>query len=352
MQLLQKLIFALAALFIAGCIERFEVPVERRSNIYVVEGRITNLPEYQSIRIRRHTQNREILKEVSRARVSLERHDGSYTQLQENRLGEYRPAEPLQLEPTSRYRLHVALGDTVRVVSTWQEVPSGVGIADARAEAVIKGNITDEGFVAPDNGFNYFITTIPSPVKNLYLRYDLQDAYIMEAPFRSTLCTDCNGCFIVGEPHNILKTNAIENGLGKQISDFLVTFVPVSVEHSIRNTVRLLQFAITEEAYEYYTAIELQQKLSGTTFDPPPAIIRGNLMDTESPERTVYGFFELSTATEASVAVRSSDAPFRVPDFIQECTLNNGQGNINYNKPECFDCRTMEGATHQRPAWF
>lgn len=335
-----------------GCIERFEVQINRQTNVVVVEGQITNLPEFQSITIRMHAPEESVFEEVFGADVMLENEQGLVYEFFESGLGKYQPYEQLHLVSGDKYRLRVAIGDTIQIISNWQEVPVSVEISEAHAEAIDKDEITEDGFIAPENGFNYFVTTRPSPVKNLYLRYNYQTAYIMESPFRSTLCPDCNNCFIVGETENILRTTSVQNGLGKSVSDFYVAFVPASVEYAIRKTLRLFQFSITEEAYQYYAAIDRQRNINGTIFDPPPAIIKGNLEDINKPERPVYGFFEISIATEASVVVRKTDADFLIPDFTRHCTLNEGAGNIDFSRSECFDCKRMPNSTHERPPWF
>lgn len=346
------LLIILSQVLLYACIERFEVQIKRQTNIVVVEGQITSLPEFQTITIRMHAPKESVFEEVYGADVTMESEHGVVYEFFESGLGKYQPYDQLHLVGGDKYRLRVAIGDTIQIISSWQEVPVAVEIYEAYAEAVIKDDVTEDGFIAPENGFNYFVTTEPSPVKNLYLRYNYQTAYIMESPFRSTLCPDCNNCFIVGETQNILRTTAVQNGLGKYVSEFYVVFVPASVEYAIRKTLRLFQFSITEEAYQYYAAIDRQRNINGTIFDPPPAVIEGNLEDINDPARPVYGFFEISIATETSVVVRKTDADFFIPDFTRHCTLNDGAGNVDFSRPECFDCKRMPNSTHERPPWF
>ena len=54
----------------------------------------------------------------------------------------------------------------------------------------------------------------------------------------------------------------------------------------------------------------------------------------------------------ASVVVRKAGADFLIPDFTHHGTLNSGAANMDFSRPEYFDCKKMPNSTHERPHWF
>lgn len=344
--------FVIAAVSLTSCIEPFSIDLASATNqTIVVEGMISNSPEFQEIVLKLHYPN-DSARMISGARVLLEHETGRKSEFSELGAGKYHPSGTLTIVEGSRYRLLIDMGDSVSIESNWQTAPLPLGIENGYFDAIPQIAVNDLGFDIQTNGFNYFVTTAPSVNENTYMRYDYQYGYQMEAPFRSTLCPDCNSCFILGKSKDFIKTGDILGGSDGQLKDFKVLFIPSNVEYSLVKTVRIIQFALTEKSYEYYRLIEQQKKLEGTIFDPPPAVFETSFKDLKNPARRIYGVFDLNAVTETSVTVRKGDADFRIDTFTEVCTERNGFGNPDRSKPECFDCKRKAGSTFNRPVWF
>ena len=332
---------------LVGCIEPIDIRVERQPNRLIIEGMLVDSEEFQTVTIRRIPDGEEGYFNVDGADVLIESSTADNFTFEETSPGVYKPTACISLLEGEQYRLVISLSDSLLIVSDWQSVPSPIGLESAYSAPVSERYINDLGLSVPTNGFSYYVSTGPSTVNNTYVRYAYQQAYVMTSPFSSPLCSECSGCYIVSNGRDFVKTGAIENGLGKRLQAFQIGFLPVSLEYSIRKSLRILQFSVNKSTYDYYLLLERQKNINGTIFDPPPAVAAGNLRVLNDPERVVYGYFEVNRLAEISVGASASDSPFRFKTFGEVCS------SFAVNVPsQCFDCRVMEGATHERPAWF
>lgn len=337
---------------IHSCIEPFSIDLDTTDNqTIVIEGMISNVSEFQEIIIKRHIPG-DSARMLGGAQVFLEKETGEKFKLTEKGNGKYYPDTSLSIIEGASYRLLIDLGDSASIESGWQRAPLPLEVENSYFQPSFNVVVNDLGFNVQTNGFRYLISTTPTISENTYLRYDYQYAYLMESPFQSTLCADCTSCFILGKSRDFIKTAEISGSIGAQLKDLEVAFIPSNVEYSLVKTVRILQFSLTEKAYEFYRLIEQQKSLEGTIFDPPPAILETSFTDRKNPSRRIYGVFDLNAATETSVTVRTGDAGFRIDTFREVCTRESRFGNPDRTKPECFDCKTKEGSTFIRPTWF
>jgi len=109
----------------------------------------------------------------------------------------------------------------------------------------------------------------------------------------------------------------------------------------------VLQFSISREAFNYYQVIERQLETKGSIFDAPPGIALNNLQNLGDKDATVYGFFEVSSFSEASIRVYGAATPYNIHGFSEWCLSRQP-----FPTPECRDCRLMTNATKQPPYWF
>lgn len=107
------------------------------------------------------------------------------------------------------------------------------------------------------------------------------------------------------------------------------TVVVLPADMPTKYLVRVRQYALTAQAYEFWRLFEQQQSSVGSIFDPPPAKIRGNLYSLSKPAEEVIGYFGASGVSEKGVLIdRAVHAPFRSgpyePPFVvppQDCQI-------------------------------
>src|SRR5690606_20295076 len=64
-----------------------------------------------------------------------------------------------------------------------------------------------------------------------------------------------------------------------------VAIVPADLPTKYR--IKILQYSLTAEAYEFWRLLQQEQSSVGSIFDPPPARIGSNLFSTTNPEEQV-----------------------------------------------------------------
>lgn len=336
----------ISLLLTSSCIDPFEADVPTQPRTIVVEGMLSDDPEFQSVSLRLHSPGDSVRSEISEASVVLERGDNALIPFEETEPGIYRPVSSVIMFDGEMYRLRVEIGDTVEIESGWQEVPPKIGLESAWFAITERTSINANGYVVPTRGVSYYVTTKPAFAANIFLRYSYISAYIMKSPMSGN-CTPCTNCYIIAPAKNHIKTARIQNSIGKGLDNLEIAFVQPYQDYSIRKTLRILQFSINKETYDYYVYIERQKELSGSLFDPPPAVLMSNLTGKKKPDRQLYGLFEVNRMADIPVPVTRDAFSFHITTFEEVCTPNN----LNTN-PQCADCRVWPGATRERPEWF
>lgn len=261
--------------------------------------------------------------------------------------GLYTPLAFLQIARGDKYRLVIDTDEETRIVSDWEEVPDAVALEGGYWESHTFEFVNDNGVTIKRNGINFKVNTGTFQSPNTFLRYDFETAHINEAPFRDPRC-DCLNCYIISGSDEFLNiTNATESE-GKSIKDHLITFLPLDKRFSFRLTMLVRQIAITRNAFLFYQSIDQQRNLNGSIFDPPPAIIKGNLYVEGKEDINVYGLFEVGRLSEIPITIYKSNIKNEFLTYLDICYAG---ARINNIESFCFSCYAEEGAS-PRPYYF
>ncbi|WP_339816297.1 DUF4249 domain-containing protein [uncultured Imperialibacter sp.] len=328
-----------------SCIEPYEVDVPKQDNILIVESMLLDHPDYQRTRLYFQHQDgpREL---IYNAIVSISNKAGDSWPLVVTYDGSYVPLSgSIEVAAGDEFQLEIAIGDSIRAVSTWEKVPEPSEIDTAFMEAKYRSVINNRGIETTSKGIEIFVATKPVASQNTYLRWTYEDTYAYDAPMASDLCSECQYCYIQEEVENFIELAEVLNSKGKVLSGKSIEFVEFDERFGIRFAVLVKQLTVTKAAYEYYKSINQLNEARGSIFDPPPAVLRGNVSNNLRPTETVYGFFEVGKYSEASARITKSDIDFLIPSFYENCLVPNPGA-------DCFDCRAREGATKVRPDYF
>ena len=72
----------------------------------------------------------------------------------------------------------------------------------------------------------------------------------------------------------------------------------------VGDTIRVEQYSISENYYEFLNQVWTQTAFIGGIFDPPPAPIKGNIYDVDDPNDFALGFFHASSIKEAETVIK------------------------------------------------
>jgi hypothetical protein len=76
--------------------------------------------------------------------------------------------------------------------------------------------------------------------------------------------------------------------------------------YGFKMIVRINQYRLNADSYEWYKGVESQATAEGKIFDPLISQLYGNITCTSDPEKLVLGFFEVSSVSTSSWSVSRS----------------------------------------------
>lgn len=109
------------------------------------------------------------------------------------------------------------------------------------------------------------------------------------------------------------------------------------------------QYTTSAKALEYWESVNRIANQQGSIFDAPPAIVTGNMKNSDDPEALILGYFEAVTIDTA----RTFTTPFDLPNVSIPglCEFRGGFSNYQL-PPACFNCLEYKDATLDRPDYL
>ncbi|HTK18599.1 MAG TPA: DUF4249 domain-containing protein [Mucilaginibacter sp.] len=325
---LKRHIFLLAilmlVLFVATC--KKQIPTQTITgvkNYLVVNGNI-NLNDSTVINLSRLisiTDSSQSKPELN-AIVNIEgQQSGSYT-LTTSGSGNYVTAS-LNLSPTQNYRLHIKTADGKEYASDFVPVKSAPAIDTI-------------GYTADANGVKVNINTHDPAGKTRYYRWDYSETYIIHSLYNSHYKTVNHDTILPRPPEEqIYECWSTDNStsiiLGSsinlsqdQISSQLITSIPSTSEKvHIRYSILVKQYALTSDAYNYFTLLKKNTEQLGSIFDAQPSALTGNIHCISNPKELAIGYVTAGQIAQHRIFIDASDLPTYTPSTpYGSCTLD------------------------------
>ncbi len=153
----------------------------------------------------------------------------------------------------------------------------------------------------------------PSDVKNNYYWKTLESDFVLvaEPELHMSVKDCCEICYHKEMPFplNVNTVSDIDfNGLYQRRAIAYVVDNGVRFKDTYRLDVQHL--SISDEAHRFLKLISQQVNLSGSVFDPPPANIRGNMINIDDPSEQVLGYFFASDERFLRTYIQKSKLEF------------------------------------------
>jgi len=87
-------------------------------------------------------------------------------------------------------------------------------------------------------------------------------------------------------------------------------------------SINVKQYALTQQAYEFYEIVQKNTEQTGSFFDPPPSDIRGNIKNSNDPSELVIGYISISTQAEKRIFIDQNMIYY----YPGSCELKNYNG--------------------------
>lgn len=374
-------VFVLIISLFSSCIKSYTPSIDRHEDLLVVDGCITDAPGPYTIKLSRSTklEQRSQLIPYPNCQVQITDDLGNTAVLKEQKAGEYK-TDPASLKgvPGRTYKLSIATPDAEYYESTPETLLKGLGIQSVYAELQHK---TDAKLFYGRDGYQFYLDADDLVRTNNYLLWRLQSTYKFNADFSVLAFYDdgymhpvFNGdslktCYATSDILDLLlmDTDGIQHTSIKK--------VPLHFEDnytkalSIRYSLNVSQYTLTEEAYRYWDAIKKITDQGGEIYTQQPYQIKNNLKNLTHPEKPVLGYFMVAGISEKRIFVNRPPIVFRYDmcvigddpqshlaeklkkqPYIWPVFLTDRNGSIYYIDQECVDCR-KKGALEKPAFW-
>lgn len=314
-------------LMLDACVERLDVPVVAPAPALVVDGLLTDDPGPHVVSLYLSSKPNIDLPAIVRvkgATVSIADDLGNVEPLIENADGNYQTSPGFQGVVGRSYQLRITTSDGKKYESDVQQMAPAGSIADMYfdykedaidtedgigSQDVVQVFIDGKGQAGAPNLFRwrwsgtYGVKTFPErkrrrePDTGVWIPDPLPcSGYILNPTTLGITqvgpCTCCD-CW-VGEFSTtaFISKNSV-NGL--EFNGLFLAQIPVeSFRFHEKYYVVAEQLSLTDEVYDFWKLIEIQQKTSGDLFQPNVVQIRGNIHSIDNADEPVFGIFSVS----------------------------------------------------------
>jgi len=316
-------------------------PITATSNYLVVEGLI-NINDSTFINLSRTVgvMSTSTTKPELKATITIESNQGGTNYpLKEVGNGVY-SAPSYNLSTANQYRLRIKTANNNTYLSDFVE---------AKVTPPIDSIIRD---MQPD-GLHVSVNVHNSQNTTRYYRWDFTETWQFASYFQSFATAEGAAVspatmspLYPGRALTVLpRTNDIYHCWGNNPSHLItlnttaglsqdiiqgqpITFVASSSEKlSIRYSIIIRQYALTPDAYAYWTLLKKNTEQLGSVFDSQPSASIGNIHNINKPAEVVIGFISTSTISQTRIYMNYTDLPKSyVADYLN---------NTPYNKYTC-----------------
>jgi hypothetical protein len=342
------LLTAFIAFSLASCIDELGVDTKEGKRILVVEGAITTLPGPHRIILSKSDKYGSVfdgfIRKETRATVWIRDNDGDQVFLSEGEQGNYYTPASFSAKAGNKYTLHITLDNGERYISLPEEVvpsppidslsilfkeqPSLDFNRNTGIEVYVRWNDpkdTDNFYLWEAEGV-YVVNTKPH-------LFEGKDENNVPVPMPKSCCDRCYVYdFSLNTVLRVFKDNLTDGNNNAQ----LAAFIPDDGRRFMEKyLVVVQQSSLNKSAYQFYDLLKNQLSIQGNIFDPPPATIRGNMINLDDPDSDVIGYFRASDVQIDTLYITRAEVEEPRPiDQIND------------------DCRVLENSSTQKPSFW
>jgi hypothetical protein len=308
------------ALLCTNCLDPYPLP-DVSSGLLVVDARFTDDPDANRIILSFAGQVNEGGIPINDARVSIMDDEGNKGVCMESTSGVYiTENDGFVGEVGRKYVLDIELSDGRRYMSdsslfvdvppidelkwTLTERPSDNNI-DMLYGVDIRLSTHD-----PENQVKNYLwyyeeiweVVIPFPVAE---KYDGSGRTQQDFPWVDYT----RDCYLNGQSYDIMmKTTRDQEE--STIENLPIIFISNESSRLWRDyRIRVSQFGLSDEAWEYHEQLNEITSQNGTVFDKQPYSLKGNIRNVNNPEEVVMGYFLTSVVSTETIEFSASDLP-------------------------------------------
>jgi hypothetical protein len=388
MQAIRNIIHGLTVLLLTGgCVESFTPEVDEIPEMIVISGRINSSEGQQFVEVSRSSSfNEPAYIPVIKCTVVISDDKNNRFTLWEYAPGKYTCwIDWTYLITGTGFKVEVTTPEGNQYESDYETILTCPPVENLYYEE--KRKDTDD----PDNplyGIQFYLDTDATghETKNFmweltetweyYSKYMVGDYYDGKINFTGLTYDTLFYCWKTGRIYDIYTFTA-NNLTSGRITRYPLNYVSGNTDRlSVKYSLLVKQYAISENAYNYWNAVQRQTQNTGGFYETQPVSIKGNIRCVNHPGETVLGYFMVSCCTERRIFV-PRDFDFAVytppcqpyefdpesltiflsgfkPEDYPVFLLNlsgTSQGPWDYADQSCFDCTRLGGSVNKPDFW-
>ena len=279
----------------------------------VVEGAINSGSDQTTIRLSRtiNLSSAVTLNPELHAIVAVQSDQNINFPLTETTNGYY-VSGGLNLDNSHKYRLSIKTSNNEQYYSDYVPVLNSPPIDSVN-------------FTITNNGINIYSNTHDATNNVKYYRWDFQETWIFHSNYDSGFYS--NGDTVLARPANEqiytcwgndTSSTIIINSTAKLsknvLIDNLLTSVPsTSIKLGSEYSILVRQYALTADAYTFWTNLKKNTEQLGSIFDAQPSQINGNIHSATNPLEPVIGYISVGTTSSQRIFIKNRQLPAWLP---------------------------------------
>lgn len=313
-------------LIFSNCVQEFDPPSQGYENLLVVEAFLSNGDTPLEIKLSRSMPiDTSAFIPESGAQISLSDDAGELYNLAElQEPGIYVYNGLLNPQIGKSYQIHISTQNGNQYESsavTMRKTPEMDSVSFRFEERASAGKA----------GVQIYVDTHDPNNNTWYYRWAWDATWIFQMPYDSYLLWEdgqiklreyrINNCFKYDRSTSI-DISTSKNLTEDQISDFPLLYVSTESDRlNLKYSLNVKQYALSEEAYNYWKELQKVTENLGTLFDPQPSIVKGNIYNVNDENEVVLGYFDASSVSEKRIFINYKDLPpTRFPNNFSHCT--------------------------------
>lgn len=370
------LLLLLMVVALPSCVRIFVPDVKKYDDALVVDGNINDGPGPYTVNLSKSSRPQEKSKYVpyEHCTVVIQDNTGNSTTLREQAPGVYRTdSTSFRGIPGNLYSVHITTAENEKYESSPEILKKGIKIQSVYGELEHKA---DPQLFYGRDGYQFYVDAEPLSTTDNYFFWRLQCTYRFRADY--PIC-----CYYDNGMHPVLDEDTLRNCY--RTVDILDLFLlntnelhqsevrrfPVHYEDnytkalSIRYSLNVSQFTISENAFNYWNIIKKIRDAGGELFTQQPYQVPNNLKCITNPDKPVLGYFMAAGISEKRIFLNPSNLIIREG----KCVVGGQQFYADkwfaqrpdqwpvfyatpfyYLAPECVDCRKT--GTLIRPSFW
>lgn len=342
------LIAIICAFIYSACIDELNIDTEEEQIILIVEGFIDTDPGPHTITVSRTAKYGSIFEGfVSKqedATLRIRDDEGGQVVLSEVDKGIYQTPSTFAAKVGNSYTLIIELLNGAQYISKPEKVIAAPEIKKLIPVFQESPGIDEFSFNSgidlfaqwddPEENNYYFWKT-----SGIYLIYTHPELFVARdgsgTPFPAPKDC-CSKCFVY-EQHSEKQFRIFSDDLSTtgEINEKVAYIQDDGGRFQDKYMAAVAQYSLTREAYRFFSLINNQLSIDGDIFDPPPATVRGNMINLSDPDANVIGYFAASDVQRDTIYLTSDLIGKPQPARV----IND-------------DCRVLTGSTTSQPPFW